>query len=83
MPHEDALGQRVGAMLSKMLREHDVSFYSESRVQAFRGNAVELEDGEVLPADALLVALGSEPRSAFLLGVPRRAADGAVEVDLS
>jgi len=83
VPYERALGKKVGAMFTKLLRENHVEFYNNARMKMYRGEtkvvAVELDDGEVLRSDAVVVGAGIQPRTDFLKGVPLLA-DGSVPV---
>merc|ERR1719436_1257445 len=56
VPFERVLGKKVGASFARLLQKEGIEWYGTAQVRHFRGNTkvngVELEDGEVLPADA-------------------------------
>jgi NADPH-dependent 2,4-dienoyl-CoA reductase/sulfur reductase-like enzyme len=84
VPLRRPLGERVGAMVADLHRAHGVDLRLGRRVVAVRGTGqveqVRLDDGSVLPADLLVVALGAEPEVAWLRGSGLRL-DGGVVVD--
>lgn len=73
VPFERVLGKKVGASFARMLQKEGVEWFGTAQVRLFRGNAgvngVELEDGEVLPADAVVIGAGVLPNTRFLEGV--------------
>jgi 3-phenylpropionate/trans-cinnamate dioxygenase ferredoxin reductase component len=62
-PLERVLGPEVGALLAARYRAHGVSLRLETGVEGFSGGArvtaVRLSDGGVLPADIVVVGIGS------------------------
>merc|ERR1719382_2427439 len=73
VPFERVLGRKVGASFARLLQKEGVQWYGSSQVRLFRGNdyvnGVELEDGEVLPADLVVVGAGVLPNTRFVEGV--------------
>jgi len=73
VPFERVLGKKVGASFARALQKEGVEWFGSSQVRLFRGteavNGVELEDGEVLPADAVVIGAGVLPNTRFLEGV--------------
>jgi len=73
VPFERVLGKKVGAAFARKLQKEGVEWFGTSQVRLFRGNnkvnGVELEDGEVLPADAVIVGAGVLPNTRFVEGV--------------
>merc|ERR1712061_801019 len=73
VPFERVLGRKVGASFARMLQKEGVEWSGSSQVRLFRGNSgvngVELEDGEVLPADAVVIGAGVLPNTRFVQGV--------------
>lgn len=73
VPFERVLGKKVGASFARLLQKEGVEWFGTAQVRMFRGNdavnGVELEDGEVLPADAVVVGAGVLPNTRFLDGV--------------
>jgi len=72
VPFERVLGKKVGAAFARLLRTEGVQWYGSAQVRHFRGNdvvnGVELEDGEVLPADLVVVGAGVLPNTRFVSG---------------
>lgn len=56
----------------KLLTTEGIEWFGSSQVRLLRGkekvNGVELEDGEVLPADAVIVGTGVTPNTSFVEG---------------
>eukprot|EP00931_Biecheleriopsis_adriatica_P039361 TRINITY_DN22511_c0_g1_i1.p1 TRINITY_DN22511_c0_g1~~TRINITY_DN22511_c0_g1_i1.p1 ORF type:complete len:661 (+),score=147.72 TRINITY_DN22511_c0_g1_i1:90-1985(+) len=73
VPFERVLGKKVGASFARKLQKEGVEWFGTSQVRLFRGNeqvnGVELEDGEVLPADAVVVGAGVLPNTRFVEGM--------------
>eukprot|EP00927_Polykrikos_kofoidii_P079472 TRINITY_DN76256_c0_g1_i1.p1 TRINITY_DN76256_c0_g1~~TRINITY_DN76256_c0_g1_i1.p1 ORF type:complete len:646 (+),score=128.61 TRINITY_DN76256_c0_g1_i1:83-2020(+) len=73
VPFERVLGKKVGASFARLLQKEGITWFGTSQVRLFRGNeavnGVELEDGEVLPADAVVVGAGVLPNTRFVDGV--------------
>src|SRR5206468_6564762 len=85
-PHPmPALGAEVGERAIRLHESHGVRFRLGTSVAMFEGDAhveaVLLEDGERLPADLVLLALGSQPNSEWLDGSGLELVDGAVLCD--
>ena len=73
VPFERVLGKKIGASFARLLQKEGVQWFGSSQVRLFRGNenvnGVELEDGEVLPADGVVVGAGVLPNTRFVDGV--------------
>eukprot|EP00811_Abedinium_folium_P002005 NODE_1183_length_2573_cov_3.412919.p1 GENE.NODE_1183_length_2573_cov_3.412919~~NODE_1183_length_2573_cov_3.412919.p1 ORF type:complete len:671 (-),score=203.64 NODE_1183_length_2573_cov_3.412919:559-2460(-) len=73
VPFERVLGKKVGASFARVLQKEGVQWTGSSQVRQFRGNTavngVELEDGEVLPADGVVIGAGVLPNTRFVEGV--------------
>jgi len=77
VPFERSLGRKVGAAFARLLQKEGVQWYGTAQVRLFRENkrgnsivnGVELEDGEVLPADAVVIGAGVLPNTKFVEGV--------------
>ncbi|MFF4597299.1 NAD(P)/FAD-dependent oxidoreductase [Amycolatopsis sp. NPDC001319] len=80
VPMQAALGDRIGTALADLHRAHGVKFrlgQTISRVLgAARVGGVELSDGTVLDADAVLVGIGATPATDWLAGSGLDATDG-------
>jgi len=72
VPFERVLGKKVGASFARLLQKEGVQWFGSSHVRYFRGNdfvnGVELEDGEVLPADAVVIGAGVLLNTRFVEG---------------
>ncbi|MBD3781125.1 MAG: FAD-dependent oxidoreductase [Micrococcales bacterium] len=75
------LGPRVGGLTVPWYAAAGVRLLAGVPVAAVAADAVTLADGTVLPADAVLVAVGARPATAWLAGVLPTGPDGAVRVD--
>ncbi len=61
-----ALGQEMGAVFAELHRQHGVEFRFGAKVEEItaadgHANGVRLGDGSVIPADAVLIAVGAAP----------------------
>jgi 3-phenylpropionate/trans-cinnamate dioxygenase ferredoxin reductase subunit len=67
LPLQRVLGDRIAEVFAGLHREHGVTFHFDARLTELRGTgrveAVALADGTVLPADAVLVAVGAQPNT--------------------
>eukprot|EP00812_Abedinium_dasypus_P010283 NODE_390_length_1605_cov_132.142581.p2 GENE.NODE_390_length_1605_cov_132.142581~~NODE_390_length_1605_cov_132.142581.p2 ORF type:complete len:467 (-),score=153.66 NODE_390_length_1605_cov_132.142581:187-1587(-) len=84
VPFEHVLGRKVGESFARLLQKRNIEWIGGSQVRQFiQGktgvNGVELEDGEVLPADGIVLGVGALPNTGFVEGVPL-AKDGAIAV---
>ncbi len=70
VPFETVLGANVGNMFLQMHQSHGVKFNPKERVKAINGRnkveSVELNSGETLPADMVVVGIGVEPATDFI-----------------
>ncbi|XP_067221820.1 apoptosis inducing factor mitochondria associated 4 isoform X1 [Chanodichthys erythropterus] len=71
VPFQSSLGPAIGKMTMQMLEEKNVKFYTCNGVAEIRGEngkvkEVVLKNGEVLPADIVIVGIGVIPNSDFL-----------------
>lgn len=84
VPLRRPLGEHIGAIIADLHRAHGVDLRLGRRIVAVSGTSqveqVRLDDGTVLPADLLVVALGAEPEVDWLhnSGLPL---DAGVVVD--
>jgi len=83
-PFEKTLGGEIGALFQKIHEENGVRFRLGSKAARISGNdkveAVELESGEKIDADLVVVGVGVKPATDFLVGVNLHK-DGGVVVD--
>jgi NADPH-dependent 2,4-dienoyl-CoA reductase/sulfur reductase-like enzyme/nitrite reductase/ring-hydroxylating ferredoxin subunit len=84
VPLKQQLGAEIGGLLQAAHEEQGVTFRLGRKVVRFEGDtrarAVVLDDGEVLPADLVVVGLGVTPATGMLQGIPLND-DGSVTVD--
>ncbi|MFB4264066.1 NAD(P)/FAD-dependent oxidoreductase [Nonomuraea sp. GTA35] len=82
VPLRRPLGERLGAVIADLHRAHGVDLRLGRRVVTAAGagrvERVHLDDGTVLPAGLLVVALGAEPETGWLRGTGLRLDDGVV-----
>lgn len=75
VPFEHVLGKKIGAAYARLLQAKEVNWIGNSRVRLFRGemdtgvSGVELDDGEVLTADAVVLGIGVVPNTKIVEGV--------------
>ena len=78
------LGPQVGAFLRARHEDHGVRFRLGRTIACFDGEdrlrAAQLDDGSRLDADLVIVGVGVEPATGFIMNAPR-GADGSLEVD--
>jgi NADPH-dependent 2,4-dienoyl-CoA reductase/sulfur reductase-like enzyme/nitrite reductase/ring-hydroxylating ferredoxin subunit len=84
IPLERQLGPEIGGMLQEVHKEHGVAFRLGRTPVRLEGDskaqAVVLDNGEVLPADLVVVGLGINPATQMLQGIELNL-DGSVSVD--
>jgi NADPH-dependent 2,4-dienoyl-CoA reductase/sulfur reductase-like enzyme/nitrite reductase/ring-hydroxylating ferredoxin subunit len=91
VPFAPVLGKKVGEMLQELHEENGITFRLKEHVAALHGagsrpggeervQQIELESGDSLPADLVVVGIGVEPATGFIEGV-EKADDGGVVVD--
>ncbi|XP_010022843.1 PREDICTED: apoptosis-inducing factor 3-like, partial [Nestor notabilis] len=87
-PYQKVLGPQVGGVTMKMLQNRGVKFYMKAELRELKGKdgkvtEAVLASGKKLPADVVVVGIGTFPNSAFLKGTSiARDARGAILVDL-
>ena len=85
VPYEGVFGKKIGAFFANLLDEREIKWVGNSTVKIFRRdsdsglvNAIELDDGDVLPVDAVVVGAGVIPN--VPANIPL-AADGSVRAN--
>ncbi len=85
VPFKKVLGTEVGKMFQKMHESHEVAFKLGSKVTALKGNtkveSVELDTGESLPADMVVVGIGVKPATDFIEGLALDEDDNSILVN--
>lgn len=73
VPFAKVLGEQVGKMFQQLHEEKGVKFYLKTKVTELQGNGkvatVVLDNGEQLATDLVLVGIGVEPVTNYLVGV--------------
>ncbi|WP_425954940.1 NAD(P)/FAD-dependent oxidoreductase [Xylanimonas sp. McL0601] len=82
-PLERQLGAAVGTHLAPWYEAAGVRLITGSSVARVQPDGVVLEDGERLPADVVLAAVGARPASGWLVGTLPLDATGRLRVDAS
>ncbi|MGA7812127.1 NAD(P)/FAD-dependent oxidoreductase, partial [Caballeronia sp.] len=86
VPLGSQFGNELGGMFQRLHEKNGVVFRMDSKVAAFLGDGVvreaELESGERLPAEVVIVGTGVRPATDFLNGIVL-ADDGGIPVDSS
>jgi len=80
-PLSRQLGREVGAHLAGWYADAGVRLRTGAAVAAVEDSGVRLADGEHLPADLVLTAVGARPASAWLVGTLPLDPRGALVVD--
>ncbi|MFJ3804644.1 NAD(P)/FAD-dependent oxidoreductase [Streptomyces sp. NPDC090088] len=78
VPLAHAVGEEVGRMLAQVHLDHGVDLRTGIGVAEVVPEGVRLDDGSVVEADTVLVAIGSRPNTEWLAGSGLRLADGLV-----
>lgn len=85
VPFENVLGEQVGKLMMQIHESHGVKFKLESKATAFKGDgkidSVELENGDVLPADMVVVGIGVQPATDFIEGIALDEDDKSIPVN--
>ncbi|MBM2623580.1 FAD-dependent oxidoreductase [Actinoplanes sp. LDG1-06] len=76
VPLAHAVGEQVGRVLSSAHVEHGVDLRTGVTVSAITGDGVRLAGGELVTADEVLVAIGTQPNTEWLDGSDLALADG-------
>lgn len=90
VPFARVFGEAVGRMIQKLHEENGVQFHMGAKIKRLVGdnghlNGVELESGEVLDADFVVVGIGVAPATSFLndSGLQLEEKDHSVRVNAS
>eukprot|EP00916_Digyalum_oweni_P015507 GHVL01025444.1.p1 GENE.GHVL01025444.1~~GHVL01025444.1.p1 ORF type:complete len:600 (+),score=133.23 GHVL01025444.1:43-1842(+) len=86
VPFERVLGPKVGNVVLDLIEENAVRFIGNTTAVKFKGrggavNAVELVNGEVLAADAVVLGVGSIPNTDYIQGI-KMEKDKSIPVDV-
>jgi NADPH-dependent 2,4-dienoyl-CoA reductase/sulfur reductase-like enzyme/nitrite reductase/ring-hydroxylating ferredoxin subunit len=83
VPYENVLGKKVGAFFANLLSEREIKYFGNSVAKIIRTdrgavNAVELDDGDVIPADAVIIGAGVVPNCPVSTDLISLNADGSI-----
>ena len=85
VPFEKVLGRSVGKMFQQVHESNGVQFKLGCKAEAFKGEgsveAVELDNGETVPADMVVVGIGVQPATDFVEGIELSESDRSIPVD--
>ena len=83
-PFASKWGERIGKMIRSLHEAEGIQFRAERKVEKIEGDTharrVVLDNGEVLPADLVVVGIGVHPATDFVTGL-KKADDGGIVVD--
>ena len=72
------LGAEMGEAIADLHRAHGVDVRCDVRIDALTDDGVRLADGEVVPADVVVVGIGVSPATEWLVGSGLEIRDGIV-----
>jgi NADPH-dependent 2,4-dienoyl-CoA reductase/sulfur reductase-like enzyme len=72
------LGAEMGEAIADLHRAHGVDVRCDVRIDALTDDGVRLGDGEVVPADVIVVGIGVSPATDWLIGSGIQIRDGIV-----
>lgn len=87
IPFDRQLGDKIGSRIYDLFKEKGIKFIMNNTVEKYIGNGdtvteVHLKNGEVIPADIVVVGLGVELNTEFLAGSEvLLKMDGSIPVD--
>jgi len=78
LPLRRILGEALGRFVKSVHEEHGVRFHLSASPRAIRSGEVELESGEVVAADLVVMGVGVRPRTELAEAAGLRVQDGVV-----
>ena len=78
LPLGRVLGEALGRFVKSVHEQHGVRFHLSASPRAIRPGQVELDSGEVLAADLVVMGVGVRPRTALAEAAGLRVHDGVV-----
>ena len=85
VPFENVLGAKVGKLMQQIHESHGVKFKLDAQASAFKGDgkvtSVELKNGDILPADMVVVGIGVKPATNFIDDIALDENDGGIPVN--
>jgi NADPH-dependent 2,4-dienoyl-CoA reductase/sulfur reductase-like enzyme/nitrite reductase/ring-hydroxylating ferredoxin subunit len=78
VPLERALGARLGQFVQEMHQDHGVRFHLASSMRAIHPHAVELDNGDMLAADLVVLGVGVRPRTGLAEKAGLEVAEGII-----
>ena len=78
LPLGRVLGEALGRFVKSVHEQHDVRFHLSASPRVIRPGQVELDNGEMLAADLVVMGVGVRPRTALAEAAGLRVHDGVV-----
>jgi NADPH-dependent 2,4-dienoyl-CoA reductase/sulfur reductase-like enzyme/nitrite reductase/ring-hydroxylating ferredoxin subunit len=78
LPLERVLGARLGQFVQELHQGHGVRFHLASSIRAIHPHAVELDNGDMLAADLVVLGVGVRPRTGLADKAGLEVADGII-----
>ncbi|EPY50223.1 apoptosis-inducing factor Aif1 [Schizosaccharomyces cryophilus OY26] len=88
-PFEKVMGKEMGNAIKALHEQNNIQFYLENSIQEAEKSTADpsiahkviLKDGETLPADVIVLAVGVKPNLSYLADSVQLEKDGGVKVD--
>jgi apoptosis-inducing factor 3 len=78
LPLERVLGSRLGRFVQELHQDHGVRFHLASSLRAIHSHAVELDNGDMLAADLVVLGVGVRPRTGLAEKAGLEVAEGII-----
>ncbi len=78
LPLERLLGARLGQFVQEVHQDHGVHFHLASSIRAIHPHAVELDNGDMLAADLVVLGVGVKPRTGLAEKAGLKVAEGII-----
>jgi NADPH-dependent 2,4-dienoyl-CoA reductase/sulfur reductase-like enzyme/nitrite reductase/ring-hydroxylating ferredoxin subunit len=78
LPLERVLGARLGQFVQEVHQNHGVHFHLASSIRAIHPHAVELDNGDMLAADLVVLGVGVQPRTWLAAKAGLEVAEGII-----
>jgi len=78
LPLERVLGARLGQFIQEVHQDHGVRFHLASSIRAIHPHAVELDNGDMLAADLVVLGVGVQPRTWLAAKAGLEVAEGII-----
>nr|WP_245676831.1 FAD-dependent oxidoreductase [Oligoflexus tunisiensis] len=81
IPLQRVVGKEIGSFLQKTHEANGVTFYLKRNIDQITAQSVKLDQGELVPADLVVVGIGVSPDIGLAESAGLRLGGGGVEVD--